>query len=114
MATRPFVDTLREIEFGTLLDELAVVQKEVVDAVMETNKGGEITIKLTYKPEGQGQITIGADIKQKAPKLARGKSLFFVTPERNLSRQNPRQQELEGLRSVEADNGKPLREVNNG
>jgi hypothetical protein len=114
MATRPFVDTLREIEFGTLLDELADVQKEVIAAVMETNKSGEIVIKLSYKPEGQGQLTIAADIKQKAPKLPRGKSLFFVTPERNLSRQNPRQQELEGLRTVSNDNEKPLREVNNG
>ena len=114
MATRPFVDTLRDIEFGTLLEELAVVQKDVIDAVMEPNKGGEITIKLAYKPEGQGQLTIAADIKHKAPKLPRGKSLFFVTPERNLSRQNPRQQELDGLRQVNTDNDKPLREVTNG
>lgn len=103
MATRPFVDTLRDIEFGTLLEQLAEEQKDVVDAVMETGKKGEITVKLTYTPEGQGQITIAADLKAKKPQLPRGKSLFFVTPERNLSRQDPRQQELEGLRSVKED-----------
>lgn len=113
MGTRPFVDTLRDVEFGCLLEELADVQKEVVDAVMETNKAGEITIKLSYKPEGQGQLTDAADIKHKAPKLPRGKSLFFVTPERNLTRQDPRQIEIGGLREVkEAE--KPLREVTNG
>lgn len=100
MAIRPFVDTLRDVEFGTLLEELAEVQNQVVDAVMETNKAGEITIKLSYKPEGAGQLTIAADIKHKTPKLPRGKSLFFVTPDRNLTRQDPRQAELEGLRTV--------------
>lgn len=113
MGTRPFIDTMREIEYGHLLDELADVQKTVVDAVMETGKKGQITIVLNYTPEGQGQITIATDLKSKIPALPRGKSLFFVTPERNLSRQDPRQMEIDGLRKV-ADNSAETRKVNNG
>lgn len=113
MGIRPFVDTLREIEYGALLDELAEAQQQVVDAVMETGKKGQITIVLNYNPEGQGQITIATDLKSKIPALPRGKSLFFVTPERNLSRQDPRQMEIDGLRKV-ADNSTETRKVNNG
>lgn len=100
MPVRPFIDTLREVEFGHLLDELSDAQKEVVDAVSSTNKAGTITITLSYKPEGSGQLTIKADIKKKVPTLARGTSLFFMTPEGNLQREDPRQQKLP-LKSVD-------------
>lgn len=113
MSTRPFIDTLREIEYGHLLEELAASQKEVIDAVMLTGKKGAITITLSYTPEGDGQITAVADLKAKVPQLPRGKTLFFVTPERNLSRQDPRQRELEGLRNV-SDTTDTTREIKHG
>lgn len=113
MSVRPFVDTLRDVESGFLLDELSDVQREVLEAVSNTRKAGEITIKLSYKPEGEGQVTIKADIKHKAPTLARGTTLFFITPERNLTRNDPRQGSLP-LRSVDTPaQGETLREVSN-
>ncbi|MCY1282779.1 hypothetical protein D9M68_341840 [compost metagenome] len=110
---RPFIDTLREIEAGGLLDELTEVQHALVDAIRLTGKGGELTIKLAYKPDGSGQMTIKADVKAKEPALARGTSLFFLTPEGNLTRRDPRQQEMP-LRSVadEAPAAEALRQVN--
>ena len=96
---RPFIDTLRDIEAGGLLDELSETQHSLVDAIRQTGKGGELTIKLTYKPDGSGQMTIKADVKAKEPILARGTSLFFLTPEGNLTRRDPRQQDLT-LRTV--------------
>jgi hypothetical protein len=108
---RPFIDTLREIEAGGLLDELSEVQHSLVDAIRLTGKGGELTIKLAYKPDGSGQMTIKADVKAKEPLLSRGTSLFFLTPEGNLTRRDPRQQEI-NLRSVDDDTGAaPLRQV---
>lgn len=97
---KPFDETLKDIEFGHLSRELAEIQQEVVKAVSETNKAGEITIKLTFKPEGSGQLTIKADVKKKIPQLPRGTSLFFMTPEGNIQREDPRQQKLP-LKSVE-------------
>lgn len=38
MKTRPFVDTLRDVEFGGLLDELSDIQREVVAAVLQQVK----------------------------------------------------------------------------
>lgn len=108
---RPFIDTLRDIEAGHLLDELTDAQHSLVDAIRLTGKQGELTIKLVYKPDGAGQMTIKADIKSKEPALSRGTSLFFLTPEGNLTRKDPRQQEMP-LRSVAEDQTEPLRSVN--
>ena len=113
MSKRPFMDTLREIEMGGLLDELTDAQHSLIDLIRLTNKAGALTITLNYKPEGAGQITVKAEVKAKEPKLPRGSSLFFLTPEGNLSRRDPRQQEIP-LRSV-ADDTPPteaLRTVN--
>ncbi|MFD1699903.1 hypothetical protein ACFSB1_11245 [Halopseudomonas phragmitis] len=87
---RPFIDTLRDLEGGHLLDELTGVQHGLVDSIRHTNKPGELTIKLTYKPDGSGQMTVKADVKCKEPTLQRGTSLFFMTPEGNLTRKDPR------------------------
>lgn len=108
---RPFIDTLRDIEAGHLLDELTEAQHSLVDAIRLTGKQGELTIKLVYKPDGSGQMTIKADIKAKEPALSRGTSLFFLTPEGNLTRKDPRQQEIP-LRSVAEEPAETLRTVN--
>ena len=108
---RPFIDTLRDIEAGHLLDELTEAQHSLVDAIRLTGKQGELTIKLVYKPDGSGQMTIKADVKSKEPALSRGTSLFFLTPEGNLTRKDPRQQEIP-LRSVAEEPAETLRTVN--
>lgn len=111
MATRPFLDTLREIEGGNLLDELSEIQHDLLGAIQSTNKEGEITIKLKYKPDGHGQMFITAETKTKEPKFPRGKSLFFITSDNNLSRQDPRQSSLD-LRRVEIASVQP-KEISN-
>ena len=108
--SRPFIDTLRDIEAGGLLDELSETQHNLIDAIRLTGKGGELTIKLAYKPDGSGQMTIKADVKAKEPALSRGTSLFFLTPEGNLTRRDPRQQDLP-LRTVNDDKPEVLRQV---
>lgn len=110
MTTRPFIDTLRHIEGGVLLEELAEAQRDIIQAIGHTNKKGELTIKFTYTPEGHGQVSIEADIKLKAPQLARGRSLFFITPEANLERNDPRQTELE-LRTVNDERPSEFKKV---
>ena len=108
--SRPFIDTLRDIEAGGLLDELSETQHSLIDAIRLTGKGGEPTIKLAYKPDGNGQMTIKADVKAKEPALSRGTSLFFLTPEGNLTRRDPRQQDL-ALRTVGEEKPEVLRQV---
>ena len=110
MSTRPFVDTFRQIESGILLDELSERQQELIKAVQLTNKKAVLTITLNYTPEGQGQVSIEADVKAKAPKMSRGRSIFFVTPDANLERNDPRQSELD-LRSVDDERPTEFKKV---
>ena len=108
MGARPFIDTLRQVDGGFLLEEMAETQRELVQAIQHTNRRGTLTLTLTYTPEGQGQLSIEAAVKAKAPTLPRGRSLFFVTPDANLDRNDPRQQTLD-MRVVEDERPNPLR-----
>lgn len=92
---RPFMDTLRDLEHGYLLETLTDEQHKLVAAIESTMRPGSITIKLTYKLEGRGQVAVSADVKSTLPALPRGKSLFFVTPEGNLQRDVPNQHKLD-------------------
>lgn len=107
---RPFMDTLRDLEFGVLLDQLGIEQRRVIDAVLKTNCKGELNLKLVYKETGPGQINVSATVTPKIPQLSRGQTLFFVTEEKNLQRDNPRQHKLP-LKGVGSDK-KPIKEAN--
>ena len=50
------------------------------------------------------------DIKVTTPKETKGTTIMFATPENNLQREDPRQQSIEGLRSVDMETGE-LRRV---
>ncbi len=103
MPIRPFTDTLREIRDGDALNEISAKLNQVVGAVRETGKAGTVTLKLTIKPAGKGNVSaifVEDMITSKLPKHDTGSTIFFPTPEDNLQRKNPAQDELPGLRSV--------------
>ena len=102
---RPFTDTLNALRFGTLTDDLTKALNELTQKVAETHKSGELTLKLSLKPGKGGQIEVFDDIKVKAPKEERGSSIMFATPEGNLMREDPRQMQIEGLRTVDSKTG---------
>lgn len=93
-AARPFLDLLREHRGGMTHDELSEALQRLVAAVVEERKPGELTFKVIVKPQGDGAVMVTDEVKLKLPKSTRGGSLFFVTPENNLMRQDPRQQNL--------------------
>lgn len=98
---RPFTDTLAQLRFGTLTEDLTAKLHELTQKCTETGRSGEITLKLQLKPGKGGQIEVFDDIKLKLPKEERGSSIMFATPEGNLQREDPRQMSLEGLRVVD-------------
>lgn len=102
---RPFTDTLNALRFGTLTDDLTKALTELTQKVAETHKSGELTLKLSLKPGKGGQIEVFDDIKVKAPKEERGSSIMFASPEGNLMREDPRQMQIEGLRTVDSKTG---------
>lgn len=105
MKVRTFTDTLHSLRFGKLADECTSKLRELVAACDTTGRGGALTLTIALKPGKGGQIEVFDDIKLKLPKEERGSSLMFSTPEFGLQRNDPRQQEIEGLRSVDAGAG---------
>lgn len=113
MPTRLFTDVMRDMRFGETLDEISEEFNKLVTAVESTGKQGELTFKVKLKPSSSGAIEVIDDISSKIPKLPKGTSLFFATPEGNLVRNNPRQDDLPGLKEV-STNTQPLKEVSHG
>ena len=75
--------------------------QQLVDAVRDTNKAGEITIKLTVTPSGwkrgtglPNQVDVEPKISTKIPKPNMGKSIFFLDDNNKLTRNDPDQEEM--------------------
>lgn len=117
MAIRPFVDFLREQRGGATQEELAEALNELVAAVERTRKKGTLTFTVEVSPvakEMSGQVLVHDSVKLKLPNPKRSATLFFSTPENNLSRIDPRQRDLD-LKTVEivAPTMKPIEGVAN-
>lgn len=106
------LETLQQMRQGAVVDEMGDAIANVVRAVAATGKKGEVVLKLAISAKGD-QIVVEDAIVEKPPKPARGLSLFYATEDGVLSRKDPRQPELSGLR--EAPRPTPItREVQSG
>lgn len=105
MPIRPFMDTLREVEFGCLLEDLSEEQHKLIQAVQDTGRAAELKLTLKYNPSGNGQLMVTAKIDAKTPTMPRGQTPFFTTPEGNIQTKHPKQTAFEGmdLREVPRD-----------
>ena len=82
--------------------------KETVQAVMEHNKPGEVTIKIKFKPEGHRQMTVGVDVTNKAPRPSVPTSVFFGDTRGRLHRSDPGQSSLSFMDEGDGDeDGEP-------
>jgi hypothetical protein len=97
---KPFTDTLAQLRYGKAAEELTEAMATLIAKCTETGGKGSITLKLSIAPGKSGQVEIVDTITSKLPEFTRSTSLFFVTPEGNLSRNDPRQGELPGVRRV--------------
>ncbi len=107
MGVRPFIDFLREQRRGFAHDELSDALNELVAAVAEHGKPGKLIFEITVKPVGNemgGAVAVTDKIKIKTPEGASNPSVFFVSPENNLVREDPNQRSLE-LRQVSGQAG---------
>jgi len=99
MSARPFADLLREHRAGRTHEDLTEQLQQLVQAVTETGKGGSLSLTIKVAPHGDGAAMVTASVATKLPKQQGGGAIFFVTPENNLERQDPRQTEMP-LRAV--------------
>jgi hypothetical protein len=105
---RSFADTLKDIRDGALVTELPTQLTDLITAILATRKSGSLTLKLTIKPIDRDSKTllIVDTVKVDAPEPDRGTTIAFATEENDLTRRDPRQPDLPGVRGVV----KPLNE----
>ncbi len=94
-----FADVLGNLEGGVTFNQINDQLQELVLAVTQHRKAGEMTVTLKVAPNGETAVSVIAAFKAKVPEASRGTSVFFVDGGGNLLRRDPRQPEL------------PLREV---
>lgn len=98
-----FIDTVRELRGGETLQDLADELQGLVCAVRQAGRPGKLVFTLTVKPASKGNVDtllLEDAIVIKAPVLDRACTIMFATANNILSRQDPRQPELSGLREV--------------
>lgn len=96
---RNFAAFLALVEEGRLHGDLSDGLVELIAALQEAARegngkaGGKLVLSLSFKLEG-AVIEVNGDCKFDLPKTPRARSIFWATPENNLTRQNPRQGSL--------------------
>lgn len=92
--SRPFQDVLAEVDGGLLLETLTKKLAEVTAGVLDVEKNGTLTLKLSIKPNGDGKVMIDSDITAKSPNQPISTSVFFASVDGALTRHNPAQEAL--------------------
>lgn len=92
-----FVSVILEMRSGQVATDIDAKFAEVVKAVVETGKPGELTVKLKVKPSRMGmggsviEVELDHDAKNKVPEVDIGRSVFFVDKSGKLTREDPAQ-----------------------
>lgn len=99
---KPFADFLAQQ--GRAHEELTEGLHEVIAAVKDTGKAGSVTLVIKVDPDkkASGIFRISDQVTIKTPQHDRGTRIYFADKAGNLTRSNPDQPELEGLRDVSA------------
>ncbi len=81
---------------GYALSDGAKLFKELVRAIKETGKGGEIVLTLKIKPDKNDPrlVTLDPDVKIKAPRRTYASGHAFITDDCTLTKDDPQQLEL--------------------
>lgn len=104
MQTKPYAQFLQEQRRGTLHKELSESLAEIVAGVQQHGKKGALTLKVTVAPgKVPGTFIVSDKVTADVPIADAEPSLFYADDDGNLSRRDPRQPELTGLRDASAD-----------
>lgn len=97
--SKAFSVFLQDLRDGRAHAELSSQLAEVLAKVKETGKAGGLTLKIKIKPATRGgdvdKVTISDAITVELPKPERGEDFFWLTDDNDLSRNHPKQGNLE-------------------
>lgn len=97
-----FLTLLQQHRSGQALNDLADAMREAIEAAQLTGKPSFISLKIGFKPAGNGSgaVVVADDVKVKLPQAEKVTSFFYTDDDGNLHRNDPRQRELP-LRTVQ-------------
>lgn len=90
-----FLSTFADLEKGKAASDISDALTELVAACKDVGKKGELSIKLTLRPGGDDTVRFAVEFNAKTPKRDRKETTFFVTEDNQLTRDNPKQAEIE-------------------
>jgi hypothetical protein len=93
-------ETLLQLDGGSTVEEIQDHIRKVVSAVSETGNAGAVTIKLAFRRNGKHgshQVTVSDTVTATLPKVPKPDTLFFVTEDGDLTRQNPLQPSFQSI-----------------
>lgn len=95
-----FAAVILSLDDGATHSELTETLRDLVARVRDTGKAGALTLTLTVSPRPgtRNQVEIKDEIKTKLPEFPRATSIFFADDANQLTRNDPNQPALEGLR----------------
>ncbi|HBV7855058.1 MULTISPECIES: hypothetical protein [Citrobacter freundii complex] len=96
--TTPFSQQLAYINKGTLDAELTETLAEVIKAVRETGKKGDVTLKLNcamLNTRDENTMKVTPKVTRTIPELDRADTIMFATADGDLLRDDPAQTQLD-------------------
>jgi len=91
-----FAHTLTEIAHGDLAEQASENLAELIKTAHATGKSGKLTLTIDIKPRGRdsGQVEVTGSVKPSCPIPDIAPSMFFITEDGGLAKENPRQMKL--------------------
>lgn len=89
-----FLEFLQGFRRGELLAEGDSMLEELMTAVRDTGEKGTLTLEFPFKVNKAGQVECDPVFKLKKPRRALGTGIYFVTDEGQLTRKDPKQDDL--------------------
>lgn len=100
-------DILGQIRGGAVLHDAGKALQECVQAVRDTGKPATLTFKIKVEPDKTDEtvVTLQPDIDVKLPRKPRAKGIFYMDAAGRLTKEDPRQVEMELERKAELEAG---------
>ena len=104
MKRKNFRQMLEALGVYNVEEELSVKLHRVMDAMRVTNKQGKITLSLTLKPAGSGQIDVVSIVTVTVPEPTTPPVRVFVNYDNEISTIHPDQERFENAISPDDNN----------
>lgn len=98
-----FLRALQEHRQGEIITELSTKMREAVEVARKRGKTAKVILEITLSPNNSNAISFAAEVTTKLPKEDPYAGIFFSDENGNLFRNDPLQQELPPLRTVEPE-----------